>query len=361
MADDFIDETLMPRFSVEGFSDKEIDYYSRLIMLSDMGVEAQNKLKGSTVCIAGLGGLGSPVAMQLASMGVGKLRLVDSDVVETSNLQRQHLYSVDQVGLPKVEAAAKRLMGLNPFIELEPIPLGVTPLNVAELIEGCDVVIGALDHMAPRYALNRACLASGTPFIHGAAVAYNGNVTTILPEKTACLECFQGGIDDSTLPTCAVIGVHPSLVNVIGSLMASETVRIIAGHEPALADKLMFVDFQDLSFDIIKLRRSEKCPVCGVSDKAPYGLEFEPVVEICGREGRRVFVYQPLERHDLELYKVIERVETEGYEVYAQGMLGFSFLGSGGVKGSVLKSGIVILEGFDDRESATKFHDHILG
>ena len=268
---------------------------------------------------------------------------------------------MDQVGLPKVEAAAKRLMGLNPFIELEPVPLGVTPLNAAELTKDCDVVIGALDHMAPRYALNRACLASGTPLIHGAAVAYNGNVTTILPEKTACLECFQGGIDDSTLPTCAVVGVHPSLVNVIGSMMASETVRIIAGLEPALADKLMFVDFQDLSFDVIKLKRSEKCPVCGVSEKEPYKLEFEPVMEICGREGRRVFIYQPSTKQELELYKVIGKVEGEGYEVYAQGMLGFSFLGSGSVKGSVLKSGIVILEGFDSRDSATRFHDHILG
>ena len=351
----------MPRYDVEGFTDKELDYYSRLIMLSDMGIESQRKLKESTVCVVGLGGLGSPVAMQLASMGVGKLRIVDSDIVETSNLQRQHLYSMDQVGLPKVEAASRRLMGLNPFIEIEPIPLAVTSNNSGELIEGSDVVIGALDRMAPRYALNRACLESGTPLIHGAAVAYNGNVSTIIPGKTACLECFQGGIDDSQLPTCAVVGVHPSLVNVIGSMMASETVRVLAGLEPVLADRLMFVDFHDLSFDVIKLMRSERCPVCGESDREPYQLTFEPIVEICGREGRRVFVFQPEESLDIELFRVLEKVEKLGYEVFAQGMLGFSFVGSDGVKGSVLKSGITILEGFNTRDSATRFHANILG
>ncbi len=349
----------MPRNDVKGFTERELDFYSRQIMLFDMGLEAQKRLKASTACIVGLGGLGSPVAMELASMGVGKLRIIDSDVVEISNLQRQHLYSVDQVGLPKVEAAMNRIMGMNPFIEVEPIPVGVNPSNAGELIKGSDVVIGALDHMAPRYALNRACLDQGVPMIHGAAVAYNGNVSTIIPEKTACLECFQGGIDDSQIPTCAMVGVHPSLVNVIGSIMASEAARLLAGQEPVLADKLLFVDYQDLSFEVIKLRRSETCTVCGESDKEPYPLAFEPITEICGREGRRVFVFQPEKSMKVDLNGFIEKVKADGYEVFARGDLGFSFKGDDGVKGSVMRSGVTILEGFNDHDSAVSFHDSL--
>ena len=232
----------MSRFDVEGLSDNELDYYSRTILLKDMGVKAQRLLKKSSICIAGLGGLGSPIAMQLASMGVGRLRLVDGDVVEISNLQRQNLYGVSDIGLAKVEVAARRVREINPFTEVEALPILVNSMNADEIVNDMDVVIGSLDQMAPRYSLNRACVVKSIPMIHGAAVAYSGNVSTIIPGITACLECFQGGVDDSQLPTCAVVGVHPSLVNVVGSIMASEAVRIITGN-PVLADKLLFIDF----------------------------------------------------------------------------------------------------------------------
>ena len=348
----------MSRYGVEGFTDRELDYYSRTLLLRGMGVGAQRRLRGSRVCVVGLGGLGSPVVMQLASLGVGGLRLVDGDVVEISNLQRQNLYGVGDVGLAKVEAAAERVRGINPFVEVEPVPLNVSVLNAGEVVGGCDVVVGALDRMAPRYALNRVCVKNGVPFVHGAAVSYVGNATTIVPGETVCLECFQGGVDDSALPTCAVVGVHPSLVNIVGSVMASETVRLLTGAEPVLADRLLFIDLEDLSFETIKLRRVEGCPVCG-SGGEPDALEFEPVVEICGREGRRVFVYQPERAMGLALDGYVERVTGEGYGVFARGELGFSFTGDG-VKGSLLSSGIVILEGFGDRGAADGFHDWLL-
>jgi adenylyltransferase/sulfurtransferase len=138
--------------------------------------------------------------------------------------------------------------------------------------------------------------------------------------------------------------------------MASETVRLLTGAEPVLADRLLFVDLEDLSFETIKLRRVEGCPVCGEGVE-PSPLSYEPVVEICGREGRRVFVFQPERDLGLSLGGFEERLMAEGYDVFARGELGFSFTGSGGVKGSLLRSGITILEGFNDRESANGFHE----
>ena len=349
----------MARYDIKNFTDSEVDYYSRQIMLKNMGFDAHRNLKGATVCIVGVGGLGSPVSIQLASMGVGTLRLVDNDIVEVSNLQRQHLYGIDQVGLPKVEAAAKRLKGLNPFIDIEPLPMMVTPFNAEEIIKGSDVVIGSLDMMAPRYSLNRACQKLDIPLIHGAALAYNGTVSTILPGETACFECFQGGVDDAEMPTCATVGVHPAILGIVGSLIVSETVRIIIGQEPNLADKLMFLDLEDYSFETINLRKAENCPVCGEMDKTPEPIDYDAVTEICGREGRRVFIFNPERRMDLPLEEVNAQLNSLGFKVVVKGDLGSTFEGSDGVKGSILKTGIAILEGFQEKDEAVGIHGRI--
>ena len=159
----------MSNYTINGFSAKELDYYSRQMVLAEIGVTGQRRLKKARVCVVGLGGLGSPLSMQLASMGVGHLRLVDRDVVEMSNLQRQHLYSVDVVGYPKVEAAASRLRSLNPHIEMEPLPLSLNPNNAEKTLSGVDVVGDGLDRMAPRYVLNRACVKLGIPYVFARA------------------------------------------------------------------------------------------------------------------------------------------------------------------------------------------------
>ncbi|MGW8289083.1 MAG: HesA/MoeB/ThiF family protein, partial [Candidatus Bathyarchaeia archaeon] len=151
-------------------SNEELQYYSRQIVMNDMGYNAQLKLKGSKVCLVGVGGLGSPASMQLAAMGVGFLRIVDRDFVELTNLHRQHLYGVDDVGVPKVEAAAKRLRRLNPYITVEPLPLSVNEANAEDLVRGMDVVVDGLDSMVARYAINRACIKLGVPYVFGAAI-----------------------------------------------------------------------------------------------------------------------------------------------------------------------------------------------
>ncbi|HJX38205.1 MAG TPA: HesA/MoeB/ThiF family protein, partial [Anaerolineae bacterium] len=164
----------MPELPAANLSDQELEFYSRQIVLPHIGYAGQLRLRSASVCIAGVGGLGSPAAMQLAAMGVGHLRLVDYDVVELSNLQRQHLYDVSSVGYPKVEVAARRLRGLNPHIDVEPLPLAVSTYNVEEIVSGMDVVVDGLDRLAPRYALNTACVKLGIPYIFAAAVSMYG-------------------------------------------------------------------------------------------------------------------------------------------------------------------------------------------
>jgi adenylyltransferase/sulfurtransferase len=348
------------KYNIEGFDEKELEYYSRQIVLPEIGLNGQRKLKDARVCIIGLGGLGSPISIQLASMGVGYLKIVDRDIVEISNLQRQHLYDMDMVGYPKVEAAAKRLRKLNPFVEVMPTPLSLTPRNAEEIISGMDVVVDGLDRMAPRYAINRACVKLGIPYVFGAAITHVGNISTIIPGKTACLECFLGNVDDDQIPSCAVVGVHPSIINIVASVQVSEVVRLITGKAPNLTNVLLFCDLEDMSFEKVHLARVDACPVCGSKPSShPKPLKLESVEEICGREGRRVFVFTPESPQCLDLDYVNSQLTFNGFSINLKGDLGSTF-SKGVIKGSILKSGVTILEGTKDINEARKIQKILL-
>lgn len=351
----------MTKYNLEGFSDGELEYYSRQMVLAEIGAKGQRRLKGARACVVGLGGLGSPLSMQLASMGVGRLRLVDRDVVEMSNLQRQHLYGADMVNYPKVEAAASRLRDLNPYIEFEPLPLSLSPRNAERVIRGADVVVDGLDSMAPRYALNRACVSLGIPYVFGAAITHIGNVSTIIPGETPCLECFQGGVDDASLPTCAVVGVNPSVIGVVASIQASEAVRILTGRPPNLAGALLFCDLEDLTFKRVELARADTCPVCGSTPTTGVSpIRHMAIEEVCGREGRRVFIVTPDDDLDLNMEALNSRLIGLGYSPDVWASLGTSFSSPSGVKGAVLKSGVTILEGVVSKEEARQFYIRIV-
>ena len=342
-------------------SDEELEYYSRQVVMAEMGYSAQLKLKNSKACLLGVGGLGSVASMQLAAMGVGHLRIVDRDVVELDNLHRQHLYGVDEVGYPKVEAAAKRLHNLNPYITVEPLPLSINEANAEDIVEGMDVVVDGLDSMAARYAINRACIKLGVPYVFGAVITTTGNLSTIVPGETACLECFYGSLDDKKLPKCGVVGVHPSLVNVIASLEVSEAVRILTGKQPRLVNKLLHFDLDEMEFNEVSLSKVESCPVCGVNPScSPMPLQRELVEEICGRRGRKVFVVAPEENLDVNLGELRNYLKRKGFSIKAEGKLGLTFV-QGDVKASALKSGVIILEGIKGKEEALKFFSELTG
>jgi adenylyltransferase/sulfurtransferase len=347
-------------YSLDGFSDNELDYYSRQIVLRDFGIQAQRRLKAAKVCLVGAGGLGSPISIQLTSIGIGHLRIIDRDVVEMSNLQRQHLYGIDKIGIPKVEAAAERLGKLNPFVKIEPIPMSLTPGNAETLLDGFDLVVDGLDTMTARYAVNRACQKLGIPYVFGAVITQVGNASTIIPGKTACLECFQGNVDDDSLPGCSILGVHPSIISLLASVEVSEAVRLLMGKDPVLANKLLFCDLKELSIGKIHLAKLETCPVCGKSNKPPFTLKQLDIEEICGRENRRVFIFSPDASMQLDLTSINEKIKNQGYIIKTASKLGTTFM-KDEVKASILVSGVTIMEGVENVERAKFLRSQLLG
>lgn len=240
-------------------SKNEMEYYSRQIMMGEIGAKGQVKLKKSKVCVVGLGGLGSVSSMQLAGMGVGFLRVVDRDVVDVSNLHRQHLYGIDKGGKSKIEAAAERLRSLNPYIVVEPRKCLVNEDNAEEIIQGMDVVVDGLDNMKTRYAINRTCVKLGVPYVFGAVETTMGNVSTIVPGKTICLECFYGNRSGKS----EIVGVHPSAVNIIASIQVSEVIKLLTDQKPNLVNKLLNFDLNSLEMNQVAVSKVNSCPVCG--------------------------------------------------------------------------------------------------
>jgi len=346
---------------VKELSDRELEFYSRQIVLKEIGYSGQVKLKNSKVCIVGLGGLGCPIAFQLAGVGVGHLRLVDHDIVEISNLQRQYLYDTNLLDYPKVEAAAKRLRDLNPNIEVEPLPLSLNSDTAEEIIDGVDVVVDGLDSMTPRYALNRACQKLRVPYVFGAAIMTFGAVSTIIPGETPCLECFQGNLEDETLPKCAVVGVHPSILNIIASIEVSEALRIILGKKPHLANKLLHFDIGSMDFMEVEILKSKSCPVCGSEPiSPPLPLKRRIVTEICGREGKRVFIITPRENLKIDMDELYSILKEDGFKIKVRASLGITFNGHMIEKVTILKSGIMIIEGTKSEKEAYDFYTKLI-
>ncbi len=342
-----------------GFSEGELAYYSRQLVLSEIGSTGQRRLKGARVLVAGVGGLGCQLSVQLASMGVGFLRLADRDVVEMSNLQRQHLYGVDVVGYPKVEAAEMRLHNVNPFIDVEALPVSVNDRTADGLVEGVDLVVDGLDRLSPRLALNRACVRRGVPYVYGAVITHVGNVSTIIPGKTPCLECWQGGIDEANVPTCATVGVMPPAISIIASIQVSEAVRLILGEKPRLAGSLLYFDLDDLSLEKINLAKAESCKACR-------GGAHEPIVsgaveEICGRNGKRVFIFTPETLLNLDLSAAETKLQRLGLKKKHKTRLGLTFEGAKGLTGSLFNTGVAVFEGAESRVDAVKTYEKITG
>ena len=345
----------------ERLLDDELRYYSRQIMLKDIGYEGQLKLKNARICLVGLGGLGSTVATQLAAMGVGHLRLVDRDVVEISNLQRQHLYSYDVLGHPKVEAAVNRLKKLNPYVKFEPIPVSFNKQNAEELVRKMDAVVDGLDNMNTRYAVNRACVKLGVPYVFGSAISTFGNASTIIPRKTACLECFYGKLSDRLLPTCGAVGVHPSVISIVASVEAAETIRILLGKQPALTNRLLYCDLDSMQFEEISITRAETCPVCGSHPSTkPSPLRHVLVEEGCGRNKKRVFTVVPKENLDLDLGRLAGILKQESVNLHVQAEMGLTFAGDNGMVASLLSSGVMVVEGGASKEKTLKLYREIV-
>ena len=341
-------------------SSRDLDRYSRQVMLEEIGYEGQLKLRGSKVCIVGVGGLGNPITSRLAAMGIGKMRIIDRDVIELSNLHRQTIFDDKDVGKVKVEVAAQKLKRLNPDMEIEALPVSVNEYNASEIIQGCDVVIDALDSVNARYALNRACIEQNIPFVTGAAVGVSGQAFTIIPKKTACYHCVFPALDEDSMPTCSIDGVFPPILSIVGATQVSETVKILLGKRPGLYERILHIDLENLDFSFTRIFRAEECPVCGSgkTDKPP--KEEMIIEELCGRNGgRRTFSITPTSTFELDVDSVTRTAQKKGFLVENMGDLGLS-VRTDDFSVSFMKRGSAVVVGSKDSGEAVTLYDSLV-
>lgn len=243
-----------------GFDDAEVERYARHLVLREVGGPGQQRLKAANVLIVGAGGLGSPAALYLAAAGVGRLALVDADRVSLSNLQRQILFDSDQLGQPKVAAAAHRLAGLNPHVAVETIETAVTPANAAALVAGRDLVLDGCDNFETRHAVSDACVAAGVPLVSGAIGRWTGQVGVF--EGRPCYRCLTPEVPPDA-ETCVAVGVVGALAGVVGSMMALEAIKRITGAGKPLAGRLWIYDGLAGESRTVRIGADPACPACG--------------------------------------------------------------------------------------------------
>jgi adenylyltransferase/sulfurtransferase len=344
---------------------EDFQRYSRQIMLEEIGFTGMEKIRNAKVCVIGVGGIGNPIVTQLTAMGIGKLKIVDRDVVEISNLHRQHLYSDKDIGKVKVEVAAERLKAMNPAADLEPAPLSVTKYTAEGIVSGFDVVIDALDSIDARYALNDACLKFNIPFIYGGALGMVGSICTILPNKSACLRCIFPALSEDDMPTCSTEGVHPSILYLVGGIQVSEAVKIIIGQQPTLENRLLYIDLNELSFDKIQVSRQKECPSCGIQrqkeEEERLVVKQLIIEELCGRDnGKRTYTVTPskLLPSPISLIGIARNAELSGYYVKTRGNLGITAISnkSGQLSVSFLSSGAATIVGAKDEQDAVSIY-----
>jgi len=261
-------------------SHEEIHRYSRHLLIPDVGLEGQRKLKAASVLVIGTGGLGSPVALYLAAAGVGRIGLVDYDQVDLSNLQRQIIHGESRLGDLKIESARDRLLDLNSEIQVDIYNEYITSDNAFEIAEPYDLIIDGTDNFPTRYLVNDLCVLTGKPNVYGSIFRFDGQASVFFAEQGPCYRClFPEPPPPGLVPSCAEGGVLGVLPGVIGSIQATEALKLILGIGEPLIGKLLLYDALDMSFQTVKLKKNLECKVCGENPEITELIDYE---DFCG-------------------------------------------------------------------------------
>ncbi len=264
-------------------SHEEILRYSRHLLIPEVGLEGQRKLKNSSALVIGTGGLGSPVALYLAAAGVGRIGLVDYDVVDTSNLQRQVIHGTSTVGKLKVESAKEKLLDLNPDIRIDIYNEPFTSANAIRIAQDYDVIIDGTDNFPTRYLTNDVCVFLGKPNIYGSIFRFDGQLSVFYAKEGPCYRClFPEPPPPGLVPSCAEGGVLGVLPGTIGTLQATEALKVLLGIGDPMIGRLLLYNALDMSFDFVKLKKNPKCRVCGPNADIKELIDYE---EFCGVPG----------------------------------------------------------------------------
>ncbi len=262
------------------FSNEEIKRYSRHLIMPEVGIAGQQKLKAASVLLIGAGGLGSPLAMYLAAAGVGRIGLVDYDVVSYSNLQRQIIHGTSDVGRLKLESAKSRINDINPFVEVDTYEVPLTSDNALEIFKPYDIIIDGTDNFPTRYLTNDACVLLGKPNVYGSIFRFEGQASVFYAQEGPCYRClFPEPPPPGLVPSCAEGGVLGVLPGTIGAIQATEAIKLILGSGNSLIGRLMLYDALNMEFEEVRLRKNPKCPVCGENPTITELIDYE---EFCG-------------------------------------------------------------------------------
>jgi sulfur-carrier protein adenylyltransferase/sulfurtransferase len=258
----------------------EIFRYSRHLIIPDVAMDGQKRLKNASVLLIGAGGLGSPNAMYLAAAGVGHLGLVDFDEVDASNLQRQVIHGTSDIGRPKLESAADKIREINPYVEVTLHETRLTSDNARDIIRGYDLVIDGSDNFPTRYLVNDACVLESKPYVWGSIYRFDGQVSVFWAEHGPCYRClYPEPPPPGMVPSCAEGGVLGVLCATVGSIQANEAIKLITGIGDPLVGRLLIYDALELSFKDIRVRKDPECPVCGKNPTVTELIDYE---EFCG-------------------------------------------------------------------------------
>jgi adenylyltransferase/sulfurtransferase len=259
------------------FTDEQVTRYSRHILLPEVGGKGQKKIAKSRILIVGAGGLGSPAAFYLAAAGVGTIGLIDSDAVDLSNLQRQVIHQTTDLGRPKVLSAKEKINALNPDVEVVTYEDRFMSKNALELVAKYDVVIDGVDNFPAKFLINDACFFADKPLVHGGILRFDGRVTTIVPRKSACYRCvFRHPPPPGLVASCQEAGVIGVLAGIIGTIQATEALKLVLGIGRPLTDRLLDFDARRTAFREIRTRRNPNCPLCGEHPTITELFDHEP-------------------------------------------------------------------------------------
>ena len=245
----------------------ELLRYSRHLILPEVGLDGQRRLKAGRVLVVGAGGLGSPVALYLAAAGVGTIGLVDFDVVDLTNLHRQILHGTSDIGRPKLDSAHERIADVNPHVHVEPFDTRLTSANALEIMGGFDIIVDGTDNFATRYLVNDACVLLERPNVHGSIFRFEGQASVFATSDGPCYRClFPAPPPPDTVMNCAESGVLGVLPGLVGTIQATETVKLLLGIGASLAGRLLLIDALRLQFRTVNVRRDPRCPACGTRE-----------------------------------------------------------------------------------------------
>jgi adenylyltransferase/sulfurtransferase len=276
-------KTQIPTAASAGLSKQEILRYSRHLIMPEVGMEGQLKLKKAKVLCIGTGGLGAPLGLYLAAAGVGRIGLVDFDTVDFTNLQRQVLFGTSDVGRPKITAAADRLRNLNPEIQIDAYETQLTSENALELFQDYDIIVDGTDNFPTRYLVNDACVILGKPNVYGSIFRFEGQITVFGYPDGPCYRClYPEPPPPGLVPSCAEGGVLGVLPGIVGTIQAAETLKLIIGKGQPLVGRLLLFDALAMKFRELKLRKNPECPVCG---EHPTVTKLIDYVQFCGIRG----------------------------------------------------------------------------